>query len=259
MRYRAYRSGVRSASLPLAWITATISRNSHNHVKRLAFRTPGSAAYGTRQVSQDLAIGGRDFHSHRRQIPRQAVISGPSAPIRRQPTGHPRLSFRPGQPNGAALAVVPARVVTVTSPAVLPAGARTMIRLYLRAMIRAGIPLNAARMARVMLWPQMVTLVPGPGAWGKPGDLRGDRGGDPPDRILVGVGEPHRPIAAAGHPSGRAERVGATLRVVDADRPAGSDTADPVGAGEPAPPPGRPRSRTAGRCHDRRNWRPLPW
>ena len=36
-----------------------------------------------------------------------------------------------------------------------------MIRLYLRAMIRAGTPLNAARMARVMLWPQMVTLVPG--------------------------------------------------------------------------------------------------
>jgi hypothetical protein len=60
---------------------------------------------------------------------------------------HPVL----GQRNGVALVAVPARVVTVTSPAVSPAGTRTMIRFCLRAMIRAGIPLNAALMARVML------------------------------------------------------------------------------------------------------------
>jgi hypothetical protein len=41
-----------------------------------------------------------------------------------------------------------------------------MIRLCLRAMIRAEIPLSAARVARVMLWPQMVTLVPGPAECG---------------------------------------------------------------------------------------------
>lgn len=64
--------------------------------------------------------------------PHQSRTGGRAGPARRAPAGHrsePKL----------------------TSPAVSPTGTRTMIRFCLRAMIRAGIPLNAAQIVPVML------------------------------------------------------------------------------------------------------------
>jgi hypothetical protein len=83
-----------------------------------------------------------------------------------------------------------------------------MIRLRLRAMICAEIPLSAARVARVMPCPQMVTLVPG----------SPERGANPVisgvTQVLIrpiecgGVSEPQRPVRAGSDPEQPGRPVG---------------------------------------------------